>query len=637
MGFNYRVSLFPGSAEPKRPLMPPTIRSTPSPITSPTSTMTSSQNGDDGRRLETKPLPLQPEGSWSPSNTSRNSIKGTDVSDKENLENGTNSGQTPPNRDTHIVRRDTRELETENEALRRRIQQLEDENDILRSTPPPSVTPLPRSSGSNTPTPYPHHGEDIAGRSLNGSQGNPETGASHSPPPLPPRDSPCQSTADEQGSTPLAGGMADLKLAARMKLSRVLERVQASSPDAVDPKKISQPIAKSVTQTPPPESVRSSLTSPLSPLSPAPSTPSPTSLVSFGLASQAKRNAIKRPTGRGRESKSTTPTSVSSEPVSERKSKSPDTLGSVTEEEREIATPQQELKLGQFARKSNKSIVSKVFQGSSADETDTSGARHDVETNREQFDNPSIDAMPADPSSDRGKESLSSESDEVFTSSISRQPEPAAISEQPVGKHREAKSESHVLQGSSVRNGDKKRGVVSKRVPVKSDVSWIKKAKSGAERDESGSQSPQRCESPSQPQASPPLRPYRSHQILSNASSNPPPPSSSSSSKQPLPSSQLARPGLTPSSSKPLHHRSHNLIIDESGGAGDKKRGRGASISGKSGFKLKRGRKKSEEEGGMSRSMSDESLRGSLQRGVQAYSSQRIQEVSLTHTQQYIL
>ena len=619
--------------------------------------MTSSQNGDDGRRFETKPLPLQPEGSRSPSNTFRNSIKETEVSDKENLESRTNSGHPPPNQDTHVVRGDTRELETENEALRRRIQQLEEENGILRKvrdTPPPSVTPLPWSSGSNTPTPYPHHGEDAAGRSLNGSPGNPETDASHSPPPLPPRDSPCQSTADEQGSTPLAVGVADLKLAARMKLSRAIERAQASSPDAVDAKKLSQPIAKSVMQTPPPESLRSSITSPLSPLSPAPSTPSPTSLLSFGLSSQAKRNAMKRPAGRGsiaRESKSTTPTSVSSDPVSERKSESPDTLGSVTEEDREIATPQQELKPGQFAGKSNKSIISaaaKVFQGSSADETDTSGARRDVETNREQFDNPSSDAMPSDPSSDRGKESLSSESDEVFTSSISRQPEPAAISERPVGKQkpwqREVKSESHVLHGSSARSGAKKRGVVSKRVPVKSDVSWIKNAKSGAGRDDSGSQSPQRCESPSQPQASPPLRPYRSHQILSNASSNPPPPPpppSSSSSKQPLPSSQLARPGLTPSSSKPLHHRSHNLIIDESGGAaGDKKRGRGSSISGKSGFKLKRGRKKSEEEGGgMSRSMSDESLHGTLQRGVQAYSSHRIQEVSLTHThtQQYIL
>lgn len=581
-----------------------------------------------------KPLPRPPEGSRLPSNQTQNSATDADVYDRENrvgAENGTNSGQASYN-GAGGGRRHSQDLQSENESLRRRIQQLEEaqrnlaeENCLLRQvrdTPSPSFTPVPRSSGCNTPTPCAPHG-DTSG------QANSKNDASHDPSQ---RDSPPQSTANEQGSTPSTRGTLDQKVAARMQLSRVIERAQASSPDAVDPKKLSQPIAKSVTQTPPPESVRSSLTSPLSPLSPAASTPSPTALVTFGLASQAKRNAIKRPTGRGnaRESKSSTPTSVSSEAVSERKSESPD--GSVTEKgERESQTTTQGLRPGQFAGKSSKSIVSataKLFQP--GDDTDTSGAAaaHNQGSSQEPFD---TNTLPGDLSSDRGKESLSSESDEVFTSSNSRPTEPPETSEETArwkqggGWQREAKSESQILQRSQGKGGGekKKRGVISKRNQLKSDVSWIKN-KGNAARDED---TPNRSESPSQSQASPPLRPYRSHQILNSPSSSPTPPSpspslsSSSSTKPPMPSSQLTRPGLT-LSSKPSHHRSHNVVTEEIRGAGEGKRGRGSSISEKARFKLK-GRKKSEEERKLSRSMSDESLHGTVQRGVQAYSSQR--------------
>ena len=307
---------------------------------------------------------------------------------------------------------------SENESLKRRIMELEqkerslaEENHTLRQVRDMPTFPV-SSSGSATPT-YHHGDENLGNRSQTSSD------ASQNPSPFPVSDSP---TTNEQGFTPMDPKVA----AARIQLSRVINRARTSSPDIT---KLSQ-----TTQKPPPpsetaESPHPSLSSPLSPLSPA--TPSPTSLATFGLASQAKRRAIKRPSPRNemkREAAVTERESAISDnnPSHDENSDQQQQQQQQQQEDKQQESKQQQqeeqeaLKPGQFAGKQNKSIVSmtaRLFQ--TIDEPDAVANGDD-----------SSHTHPAMPpgDSERGKESISSESDEVF---IRRPSEPTVATTTP--------------------------------------------------------------------------------------------------------------------------------------------------------------------------------------------------------------
>ena len=583
--------------------MPPAMRPAPP-------TMTSSPDNEttcNGRLY--KPLPpTPPRNSLSPSNQSpsnqspRNRSRDS-IGDQDTLcatreeeaveENGANSGHPIARQDRG--KRDVVELESENESLKRRIMELEqkerslaEENHTLRQVRDMPTFPV-SSSGSATPT-YHHGDENLGNRSQTSSE------ASQNPSPFPVSDSP---TTNEQGFTPMDPKVA----AARIQLSRVINRARTSSPDIT---KLSQ-----TTQKPPPpsetaESPHPSLSSPLSPLSPA--TPSPTSLATFGLASQAKRRAIKRPSPRNemkREAAVTERESAISDnnPSHDENSDQQQQQQQQQQEDKQQESKQQQqeeqeaLKPGQFAGKQNKSIVSmtaRLFQ--TIDEPDAVANGDD-----------SSHTHPAMPpgDSERGKESISSESDEVF---IRRPSEPTVatttptqglLRSEPHSSEMEMEGEGGKESHSSERDVERERvrlGVISKRTPLKSDVSWIKEGGGGG-----GSQ---RSDSPSQGLQ----RPYRSHNVTR---SHP-----HAVTKHPLPTHTSPK--------KPPHHRSQGLITMEiTGAAGDEKRGRLTSVSGKEGSKWNKRRGRKEDEGRMSRSMSDESLHGTIQRGTEVYSSHR--------------
>ena len=596
---------FSGSSEVKRPLMPPAMRPAPP-------TMTSSPDNEttcNGRLY--KPLPpTPPRNSLSPSNQSpsnqspRNRSRDS-ISDQDTLcatreekaveENGANSGHPIARQDRG--KRDVVELESENEILKRRIMELEqrerslaEENHTLRQVRDTPTFPV-SSSGSATPT-YHHGDENLGNRSQMSSE------ASQSPSPFPVSDS---QTTNEQGFTPMDPKVA----AARIQLSRVINRARTSSPDIT---KLSQ-----TTQKPPPsetaESPHHSLSSPLSPLSPA--TPSPTSLATFGLASQAKRRAIKRPSPRNEMKREAAVTeresAISDDNQSHDENSDPQQQQQQQQEDKQQESKQQQeeeqeaLKPGQFAGKQNKSIVSmtaRLFQ--TIDEPDAVANGDD-----------SSHTHPAMPpgDSERGKESISSESDEVF---IRRPSEPTVatttptqglLRSEPHSSEMEMEGEGGKESPSSKRDVERERvrlGVISKRTPLKSDVSWIKEGGGGGG---GGGGSP-RSDSPSQGLQ----RPYRSHNVTR---SHP-----HAVTKHPLPTHTSPK--------KPPHHRSQGLITMEiTGAAGDEKRGRLTSVSGKEGSKWNKRRGRKEDEGRMSRSMSDESLHGTIQRGTEAYSSHR--------------
>lgn len=609
------------SPEPKRPLLPPSMKSF----------------ATDDRPI-TKPLPPSPpRASQLPGNSTRNVIAEEEMDESRDEvrvvddESELNLGQSVSKQDGQ--QKD--ELKSENESLKQQILRLRQENQLLRqNTRGPSSSPN-HSSRSNTSTPIGRP----SSRGINCVSPNELTVFSDSDSNNP---SPSSLTVSPSVNNEQQGRSNDAKQVARQQISRIIEQAQVSSSDMVDHKTLSEPVTKSVAQSslPDADSTKSpnvSITSPLSPLSPATSTPSPTALVTFGLASQTKRREIKRSHARKEKNRQASFEENLDDTQNEKTavlvpcqqlpdSQSPD---SETQTESSITTsekkPLQPPKPGKFAGKHNKSIVSstaKLFQGASIDS--------EVKTSHEKCSNASQQAKSPDDESEREKKvSFSSESDEVFTESSQQVPS----LEEPFQKrlqclHRDTQSESQIWPSGS--NGEKS-GVAFKRTQLKSDLSWIKSKTSTANHEQSTNNNIVRSESPlSAP--SPPLRPFRSHQILNTAS--PPPPSLiPTQSVKPKPTPQTFESSSHPPqtgttfSSKPVDqskgNRVHGLVNTHT--AETEKEGRTKT---KKGSKSKHRENERDCESRMSRSVSDESLQG-----TSSYSSQRVE---VAHTTDYI-
>ena len=602
-------------------------------------------SSDDSARRKTKPLPSPPARSQSPGNP----VTNTDTEESETeirqcegeaFQDRPNLGQTVSNQDAQ--QSNVHELVDENDALKRKIflleqqqHNLKQENHLLRQNLVATHTGN-SSSGSNTPT--------SRSCTVCGNGSSPSClgdGGTHSPSPSP--SSPVQTPASTDERRAPEAAKPDPKLAAKAQLARVIERAKASSFDTVDPAILSQPISKSVPQ-PQSQSVPEAEQSPhppvTSPLSPAISTPSPSSLVSFGLASQAKRRKdiqqdshdaedgekiveqtvdrqiVNRPIPAPRkarkqeESKSLPP---QNDAMTEHTSSRPEGSDAPAPHAEDEVVRQ--AKPGKFtSQTSSKSIVAtttKLFQGSSVENQVT--AKKSGNTSQQV-------RMPnSSPQTDRVKESVSSECDDVFSSREKQ--EGVAAMQQQQSQHRTMVTESQV--GPGTESGEK-MGVVSKKNPVKSDGSWIKLQLAnqcdGTDGDgNGGSESPADVLSPS-----PTVRPYRSHQIL-NTCSPPPPPSQAAKPTTPRTfhaTSRLASPVL--SKSPASRHQSRGLDNEHrSDCPPPDPRGRGVSISNGNRLKSKRKGNLRESETGMTRSASDESLQGTVKRGIQAYSSHR--------------
>ena len=372
----------------------------------------------------------------------------------------------------------------------------------------------------------------------------------------------------------------DAKQIARMKLSRAIEQAKATSSASSDGKNDSLP-PKSHSLSPPPlqaagtdnrKSRTSSMTSPLSPSS----TPSPTVLVSFGLASQAKRRKDKQQGGQ----------------ILEVDDNEPDDSGPHSGECRP----------GKFAG-TNKSIVSaatKRFQKHSEQHE-----RQNVTKKKAQgvSDMDRVQATHSPPQrnrTEREKENLSCEGDEVFSSQEQQEPgtTPLTRSKKQL-PHCNLKSESQAVSDST------RKGVLSKRGVLRADESWIKSRNDTETEDVEDS---------------------RSHQILNTSS--PTPPSQPPTSIPPRTfnaTPQHALPGTTiptkPAAIKiqsygqtTAHHLASQLEENI------RSRVRVSPISGSKNSDFTR---ENRTKSGMSRSASDDSLQGTLQRRDILYSSQR--------------
>ena len=608
--------------EPKRPLFPPTAT---------TATRPHAVSCGGSVRGKTKPLPSPPRRSRSPGNP----VTNTDTEEseieirqheEEALQEGSNSGQTVSNLDTPPA--NVHNLLSENDALKRKIYHLEQqqhslrqENQLLRQ----NLVATHSSSGGNTPTCT--------------LCGNDET---DSPSPSP--SSPVQVPASTDERLAPDPARPDPKLIAKAQLTRVIEKAKASSPDTVDPTGLSQPISKPVISTQPPsdsQAEHSRNPSITSPLSPPISTPSPSLLVSIGLASQAKRGKdihqdLHSAEDSGQVSKEVLDKQIVNKPIPlprkarqlqesespyENNSTNEDTFaradGSDAAEPHEEDEVVRQAKPGQFTSKlSSNSIVAattKLFQGNSAGDQ---AATQKSGTPKQQVRKPKYSPLTI-----RAKESVSSPCDDVFSPGERHEGVVAALAMQHQrNQHRTAMSESQVELGGE---SEEKMGVVSKKSTFKSDVSWIKpKHPSQSEETDGdgngGPESPADVLSPS-----PTVRPYRSHQIL-NTSSPPPP----QGAKPTTPRTFHATSQLTsPSSSKSAnHHQSHGLTNElHSRSPHFERRGRGVSISDRNRVKSKRQGNLRENEMGLSRSASDESLHETVKRGIKVYSSQREQ------------
>ena len=609
-----------GHGVPKRPLLPPSMKSSESPE-------------EDGR-ARTRPLPSPTSGS--PSNMNRHRHKHT------KSEDGSKSGRTISNQDGSNP--DVCGLQSENEALKREIYHLQqrqiclrEENKLLRQT----VTSQTQHSDTSRPevyTPVSNSREDTS-TSPNGSA----ICEMDSPSPTPFGDCP------SPGKTQL-GSDRDVKLVARMQLSRVIGRAAKScSPDIIDQKNLSRSISKSVIRSstqPAQDSIRSpnpSVTSPLSPLSPSPSTPSPTTLVTFGLASQAKRrrgnNRLKgqmlekeEPTLEG----SLRESGVENVPQPVVQSDDPATQDNGSSEGAEDASSHESTKLGQFAGKASKSIVSattRVFEGScvSNEVSEDTGSR-----SKDKVKSTNV------VSGERAQEeSVSPDSDNVSSTSSTQTKPPVMLSQhrdpQRLDLLREAKSETQICPTEPA-EVPQTSGVMFKRTQLKSDVSWIRTKPSTDDNGETSSVSThQRSNSPSfHPRGSvtPPLHPYRSHQML-NSCSTPPPPSHflRSQTVRTVPprtfnTSQNGTAALANSSPQfSARHQHYQGLVN----AQHQAPGYSAMREGERGGRVRRSpvsRSKgrgSETDGdrGMIRSASDESLQGTMRRGSTTYSSHR--------------
>ena len=641
------------SGDAKRPLTPPSLKVT-----------------DNGTR--TKPLPPSPlNRTRSPGNVSGNVIIPEETQTSGELEREShevNSGQEVSNWDV-VQKEDVQGLKSENETLRQQIlllkQQQRDlkmENRVLRrnSPKPPSS---PKDNGrSDTDTPPDGRTSSGGVQCVSPNESTTSYDTDNSQSSLPPTESP--PTLTEQGGG--GGGSVEAKKAARIQLARIIER---ASPDVVDQTMqpeltvnlvpIAQPVTTSVvanSSRSPNPSVTSPL-SPLSPLSPAPSsTPSPTALVTFGLASQAKKRETKQSNTRKENSKKprteTVAVPVPCPPQTDSQSSNPETRTKSNKSEATTSDskPSKLPRLGKFAGKSDKSIVSsaaKLFQGDSVDGGGDScgGGGIDATSNRRQVTSPEDET-------EREKESVSSESDEVFTSSVSQQqlPENKHLNKTLMALNRGVKSESQIFTDKSSDAGAGKSGVASKRIPIKSDVSWIK-SRTKAEQEGKGERGEKkvvsvgpRSESPLCTPSPPPLRPFRSHQILNTSSPPPPPPPphSPSSVVKPVPTprtfnatshpyhsgSTTQTPSFKPVAPSKKNQQSHGLVNSRIAGLIEATTDEGRSGgSSKESAKSKRRGSEREVESGMTRSASDESLQGSLRRGLAGYSSQR-EEVS---------
>ena len=469
------------------------------------------------------------------------------------------------------------------------------------------------------------------------------------------------------------GGVAqDAKQIARMQLGRAIQRAKASSPDVAP--KIQPQLQKANSQTPvsATEAVKSpepSLTSPpVSPLSPL-SSPSPTQLVSCDLSSQAKRKKDhQQPKDKnGGEEEDDVSREKTDEPSKKAflpQQKSPilqdirTSAQTKTRQEGEDAA--KERRTAESCSTTHRPVTSDEKPdnpSSSSFKPTTTQAGHftgklsnksqSVSEAAKRFQ-PTTEEEPVDPPKPEKKPSLSSdtksqsdnkqvgstevevskasvssisESDEVFSSR--EHPQAVVVEAKRPMLPREAKSESHVLAASG-KEAAVKSGVMQKRVPLKSDESWIKRKKSIGSEDVDSDRSSgalQRSESPAG--AAP--RPYRSHAPLNTPT--PPPPTLPAQPTRPTPhrpfkttSSQPALPSTTfsvrskpttPQATKPALHGQFNGArqlkepIDQRGGA---------SISDNKSSKSKRRGGGKESKVGLTRSSSDESLQNTLTR-----------------------
>ena len=467
----------------------------------------------------------------------------------------------------------------------------------------------------------------------------------------------------------------DVKQIARMQLGRAIQRAKASSPDVAP--KIQPQLQKANLQTPVSateavESPEPSLTSPpVSPLSPL-SSPSPTQLVSCGLSSQAKRKKDhqqpKDKNGGEEEDEDNVSSEKTDEPSKKTflpQQKSPilqdirtsaqtktrqegedaakerrtakscsTTHRSVTSDEKPDSPSSSSFKptttqAGHFTGKlSNKSQsvseAAKRFQPTTEEEPVNPPKPEQKPSlssdTKSQSDNKQVGSTEVEVS--KGSVSSISESDEVFSSR--EHPQAVAVEAKRPMLPRVAKSESQVLAASG-KEAAVKSGVMQKRIPLKSDNSWIKRKESIGSEDVDSDRSSgalQRSESPAG--AAP--RPYRSHTPLNTPT--PPPPTLPAQPTRPTPhrpfkttSSQPALPSTTfsvrskpttPQATKPALHGQFNGThqLKEP----TDQRGRGASISDNKSSKSKRRGGGKESKAGLTRSSSDESLQNTLTR-----------------------
>ena len=596
-----------GPAEPKRPLMPPTKKPSTGAmaIAAMATAVMATATEENEEKGKTKPLPLPPPGSRSPGNTPKNAF--VEVKrDGRVLEDGSNSGQPVCYQDDQQP--DVHHLQTENEALRVQVYRLQQQ--LLQqkasnsgSDRSETTTPVSRCSSRNAESP-------------NGLT-NSEMG----------RQSPL--SGDMPGSRSPVG--VDARSVARQQLARVLERAKANSPDAIDSNTSQQMTGKSTVQPVSSGSLSKSpnpsITSPLSPLSPSTSTPSPTALVTFGLASQARRKGIKKSNARrmGRESDErlcdSTKNDAQTQPKLPERTVEPGSTtadGLETLEESECRP----LKPGQFAGKGKASIVSataKIFQQNYTENEANSNSPTDLGVN-DRVD--SADATSHE-SVQRDRESVKPENNEVFSPNSATHSSPQSVRPQQSSPVNDTGNKSQRTSSPAEEELSKaqKSGVVTKRVPIKSDNSWIKARLASAEEEDKRNAPSQRSQSPS----TSPLPPYRSHQII-NTVSPPPPPNHALPPPRTFNRSPQQTSPATAFSSRPSarHHRSQDRInvhaVSEGGGEGKRERVLVKKGSSKS-------KRQKEGEGGITRSASDESLRGTIARGSTTYSSQRVLEV----------
>ena len=369
----------------------------------------------------------------------------------------------------------------------------------------------------------------------------------------------------------------DAKQIARMQVCRAIEQAKTTSSGPSDGKNEPLP-SKSHSLSPPPlpaagtdsrKSRTSSMTSPLPPTSPL-STPSPTVLVSFGLASQAKRRRDRQQEGQ----------------ILEVDDDEYDGSGHLPG----VSRP------GQFAGAS-KSIVSaatKRFEKQSEQHERQNLTKKKVQS---VSDMDRVQNTHSPPQRNGEKEVLSCEGHEVFSSQEQQEPGKTALTKSKQQfPRRNLKSESQAVSDST------RRGVTCKRGVLRADESWIRSRNDSEAEDVEDS---------------------RSHQILNTSSPTPPsqPPTSG------LPRTfnatpQHALPGSTiptkPASRKVQSHgrtTAHHLASQFEGNVRSRVR-----VSPIAESEISR---ENRTKSGMSRSASDDSIQGTLQRRDILYSSQR--------------